>query len=140
MKKFTVQAGWEDIPHLDEKGKATLLSSYLPHELEARTRGIPSLGAGAIYPVAERDLVCDPFEFPLWYKHAYGFDVGWNRTAVIWGALDPESDVLYLYSEHYRGQAEPPIHVEAIKARGKWIPGTIDPAARGRNQRDGEKL
>jgi hypothetical protein len=42
--------------------------------------------------------------------------------------------VLYLYSEYYRGQAEPQVHVEAIKQRGQWIPGVIDPAARGRSQ------
>jgi hypothetical protein len=28
----------------------------------------------------------------------------------------------------------------AIKSRGKWIPGVIDPAARGCSQRDGERL
>ena len=46
----------------------------------------------------------------------------------------------YLVSEHYRSHAEPPIHAEAIKARGVWIPGVIDPAARGRGQKDGEAL
>jgi hypothetical protein len=67
-------------------------------------------------------------------------DVGWNRTAAIWGAHDREADVVYLYSEHYRSQAEPSIHADAIKARGVWIPGAIDPAARGRQQKDGEQL
>ena len=42
--------------------------------------------------------------------------------------------------EHYRGQAEPAIHAQAINARGKWIPGVIDPAARGRGQKDGQQL
>ncbi len=67
-------------------------------------------------------------------------DVGWNRTAALWAAWDQQSDVVYLYSEHYRGQAEPVIHAEAIKARGAWIPGVIDPAARGRSQKDGSRL
>ncbi len=31
-------------------------------------------------------------------------------------------------------------HVAAIRARGTWIPGTIDPASRGRSQKDGEQL
>jgi hypothetical protein len=67
-------------------------------------------------------------------------DVGWNRTAVIWQAWDREADVVYLYAEHYRGAAEPPIHAEAIKARGEWMHGVIDPAAHGRAQSDGEQL
>jgi hypothetical protein len=67
-------------------------------------------------------------------------DVGWNRTAVPWGAIDREKDCVYVISEHYRGQAEPIIHAQAIKARGDWIPGVIDPAARGRGQKDGAQL
>lgn len=67
-------------------------------------------------------------------------DVGWNRTAALWGAIDRDSDILYLYSEHYMGHNEPLQHAEAIMSRGKWIPGVIDPAARGRGQKDGESL
>jgi hypothetical protein len=140
MSRFTILASWEDAPHLSEEAKAELEAAYLPHERDARTKGIPSLGAGAIYPVPESDIVCDPFELPAWYRQVYGLDVGWNRTAAVWGALDYESDILYFYSEHYRGQAEPAIHAQAIKARGAWIPGVVDPAARGRSPKDGTEL
>jgi hypothetical protein len=112
----------------------------MPHERAARTQGVPSLGSGVIYPVPEEDILCDPMEFPPYYRFVYALDVGWSRTAGLWGAMDPESGVLYLWSEHYRGQAEPPIHAEAIKSRGTWIPGVIDPAARGRSQDDGQAL
>jgi hypothetical protein len=67
-------------------------------------------------------------------------DVGWNRTAVLWSAWDRDNDIVYLIAEHYRGQAEPPIHAEAIKSRGEWIKGVIDPASRGRSQHDGQQL
>ena len=140
MTKFLTFASWEESPHLDERSRAGLLSSYLPHERDARTKGIPSLGAGAIYPVPEEDVLCEPFEFPAWYQHVYALDVGWNRTAALWGAYSVEDDTLYLYAEYYRGQAEPAVHAAAIKARGEWIPGVIDPAARGRSQKDGEAL
>src|SRR4030095_5346279 len=56
------------------------------------------------------------------------------------GCLDRSVDCLYLYAEHYRSEAEPVIHAEAIKARGAWIPGAIDPSARGRGQADGAQL
>ena len=140
MGKFAVFAGWDDVPHLSAETKAGLLSAYLPHEREARTKGVPALGSGAIYPVPEDDIICDPFEFPAWYQHVYAMDVGWNRTAALWGARDPEDDVVYLYAEYYRGQAEPAVHAAAVRARGEWIPGVIDPAARGRGQKDGERL
>ena len=140
MSKFVCFATWDDVPHLSEEAKAGLLGSYQPHERDARTKGVPSLGSGAIYPVAEDDILCDPFQIPPFYKCAYGLDVGWNRTAAVFGALDTDSDILYLYSEYYRGQAEPAVHTQAIQARGDWIPGVIDPAARASSQHDGEKL
>jgi len=140
LSKYVVFATWLDVPHLDDAAKSSLEASYLPNERAARTKGIPSLGAGAIYPVDEDDITCEPFIIPAYYKHIYGFDIGWNRTAAIWGALDTETDILYLYAEYYRGEAEPPIHAEAVKTKGKWIPGVIDPASRGRSQADGARL
>lgn len=140
MTKYVVQAAWEDVPHLSPENRAELESSYLPHEREARTRGIVAIGAGAIYPVAESEITVAPFEIPKFWRIAYGLDVGWNRTAAVWGAHDEESDILYLYSEHYRGAAEPAIHADAIRARGAWIPGVLDPAARGRMPGDGDTL
>ena len=35
---------------------------------------------------------------------------------------------------------EPSVHADAIRARGKWIQGAIDPASRGRSQVDGRQL
>jgi hypothetical protein len=71
---------------------------------------------------------------------AFGMDVGWNNTAVVFGAWDRENDVIYVYSEHKQGESEPIIHAQAIKARGEWLRGVIDPASRGRSQIDGNNL
>lgn len=138
--KYLVQAGWSHVPHLDEQTQAELLASTPPHLRDARVHGIPSLGAGAIYPIALSEILVDPFPIPAYWPRAYALDIGWNRTAAIWGAWDRSIDAVYLYTEHYRGQAEPSIHATAIRARGDWIPGLIDPAARGRAQKDGEQL
>jgi len=67
-------------------------------------------------------------------------DVGWNKTAAVWAARDNETGVIFLYSEHCQGLKEPSLHAEAIKSRGSWINGVIDPAARGRSQVDGYQL
>ena len=138
--KFVIMADWNDVPHLSEAEKEELLREIPPYQRDARTKGIPQLGAGAIYPVPESEVMVKPFMVPDYWPRAYGLDVGWNRTAAAWGALDRDSDVLYLFSEYYRGKAEPSIHADAIKARGDWIPGVIDPAARGRSQLDGRQL
>lgn len=138
--RLIIQCGWDDVPHLSAAAKAKLLAKLMPHQRDARTKGVPALGSGAIYPVPESDIVVEDFPLPIHWPRAYGMDVGWNRTAVVWGAHDRDSDIVYLYSEHYRGQAEPSIHATAVKSRGEWIPGAIDPASRGRSQKDGEQL
>ena len=135
MPKFVVMADWDDVPHLSEVEKSELLASIPPHQRDARTKGVPQLGSGAIYPVPETDVVVDDFEIPEYYARGYGMDVGWNCTAVVWVALDRETSVRYVYALHKRGEAEPSIHAEAVRSRGVWIPGRIDPAARGRGQR-----
>jgi len=138
--RYIASATWDDVPHLSEEWKAQALAAYMPHEREARTKGIPSLGSGAIYPYADDDIVVQDFPIPPWWRKCYGLDVGWNRTAAVWLATNPDTGVSYVYSQHYKGQEVVPIHASAIKSRGSWIPGAIDPASEGRNQSDGVRL
>ncbi|MBE9572174.1 MAG: hypothetical protein IMF11_16215, partial [Proteobacteria bacterium] len=139
-KRFVIQASWDDAPHLSKQDKEDIISSYSPHERDARSKGIPQLGSGRIYPISEDELLVDDFEIPEHWIQAYGFDVGWKATAAVWGALNRESDVLYLHSCYKQGEEKPIIHAAAIKAHGEWIPGLSDPAALGRGQRDGKQL
>ena len=85
-----------------------------------------------------QDIYCITVEHP---DHAFvcnGFVV--SNTACMWGALDPNTETIYLYDEYYVGQELPLIHAHSIKSRGSWIPGVIDPAANGRSQYDGAQL
>lgn len=140
MSRAVVMAGWDDVPHIDAAERARLIAATPPHEVEARSKGIPSLGSGAIYPIALEDVIVDPFELPRSWPRAYGMDVGWKATAAVWGAWDRENDIVYLTREYKRGQAEPAVHVSAIQAPGKNLAGAIDPASRGRSQEDGVRL
>lgn len=137
--KAVISATWDDAPHLSEKDKKELWDAIPPFQRDARSKGLPQLGAGLIYPVPESRFVIDPIEIPKHWPRSYGLDVGWNRTAAIWGADDPETDTEYWYSEHYQAEEMPVVHAAAIKARGD-LPGAIDPASFGRGQADGQKL
>lgn len=134
-----INATWDDAPHLTEKDKDELYKSLPPHQRDARARGIPSLGSGAIYPVSEKDIVCEPFEIPPFYEWCYGLDVGWNNTAAVSIAYNRDYDIAYVVQDYKRGQVEPAVHAQAIKTFGD-IYGVIDPASRGRNQKDGDDL
>jgi phage terminase large subunit-like protein len=138
--QYVVQAGWKDVPHLDEEEKAKLVANTPPYQIKARTEGEPALGSGAIYPIDEAEITVPDRVIPETWPRAYGMDVGWKRTAVIWGARDPGSGVIYLYSEHYQGMGEPASHAMSIRARGAWVPGVIDPACLGSSQIDGRTL
>jgi phage terminase large subunit-like protein len=142
--KWAIQISWDEAPHLSEEQKSELMHSISPHLRDARTKGLPHLGAGVIYPYSEDDILIRPREIPFYWPKAYGLDVGWERTAAIWAALDPDSGIYYLYSEYYRGKdlsevgtSVIPIHSSAIKSRGNWIPGVIDTASLRSNELDG---
>lgn len=139
--KAILACTWDDVPHLDAKAKARLLESFPSYQKEARSKGVPSLGSGSIYQVPESLIKIPPFPIPRHFKRGYGLDVGWSRTAAVFGAWDQEHQTMYLVDVHYVGQQDPTAHADDIKARaGDWMPGKIDPASRGRSQEDGRKL
>ena len=137
---------WSDCPHLQpphvsEQEMADIEARLLPHQREARMTGRPSLGAGAIYPVAESDFVIDPFPIPDFWRQAYGMDVGWRVTAAVFLAHDPENDVYYVKGEYYGSKREPLYHAYSIKEMMPYtLRGAVDPAAEAAGQRDGRKL
>jgi phage terminase large subunit-like protein len=137
--KCVIQAGWDDAPWLTETVKKRLLEDTPEHLKDSRSKGIPSMGAGAVFPIPIEQVLCDPFPIPDNWPRMYGLDVGWNRTAAVWGALDPNSDTLYLYDEHYQGEQMPQHHAFCIKSRWDWIIGVIHPSTRGRSHVDGAR-
>lgn len=138
--KHVTVCGWDDVPHITEAMKEEMLANTPPQLRDARSKGVPTVGSGLIYPLDPKNYTVDDFKVPKHWMKLYGMDVGWNNTAAVWGAWDRDNDVIYAFTEHKQGQAEPVIHATAIKARGTWIKGVIDPAARGRSQIDGQNL
>tara|TARA_R110000751_G_scaffold214606_2_gene318160 strand:- start:909 stop:2342 length:1434 start_codon:yes stop_codon:yes gene_type:complete len=138
--KGYIQAGWQDVPHLDPSMQDAMRATTPPYQLAARTAGEPALGSGAIYPMAERECLVPTAPIPENWPRVYALDVGWNKTAVIWGAQNPGNGQIVLYDEHYMGHGEPASHAAAILARGAWVRGVIDPASAGSNQVDGRAL
>ena len=137
--KYMIMASWNNAPHLTEEAKAQMLKGIPPNQRKSRSEGIPMIGSGLIYPTDDSMFIND-IDIPKFWPKFYGMDVGWNVTAVTFCALDRANDCVYVYSEHYGTQAEPVVHADAIKRRGSWIKGVVDPAARGRGQADGKAL
>ncbi len=138
--KHITTVSWDDVPHISQEMKDEMLAATPPQLRDARSKGEPTVGSGRIYPIDMKNVIVNDFKIPRHWMKAYGMDVGWNNTAVVFGAWDRENDTVYIYSEHKQGEVEPIMHAQAIKARGEWLRGVIDPASRGRSQIDGNNL
>jgi hypothetical protein len=141
MSKVVVTCTWADVPHLSEDEQQSLLASIQPYQRDARTKGVPQLGSGAVYGFPEDDLKVKDFEIPAHWTRGYGMDVGGGAkpTAALWGALDKTHDILYVISAYKSANPEPALHAASIKARGQQ-PGVADSAALIVTAHDAEQL
>jgi phage terminase large subunit-like protein len=113
----------DDAEHYTAAERARIVSSYPAHEREARANGIPTLGSGRIFPVAEADISVEAFEVPHFWGQIAGIDFGWDHpTAAVRLAWDRDNDILYVTAAHRLKEAVPAIHASAIKAWGSWLP------------------
>lgn len=140
MSKKCVFVDWDHAPHLTHDQKQAILASIPPWQRESRTKGIPTIGVGSIYTVPEEEFVVGPIPIAPHWPRCFALDVGWKVNASLFAAWDKDSDTVYIYDEIYKSKSEPAVVAAAIKSRGDWIPGVIDPAARGRSQKDGTQL
>lgn len=138
--------GWDDVStlvggHLTPEAIEYEMSRLPPWQRLSRSRGIPSIGQGAIYPMDPDSYTLEPFVIPENWPRLIGMDVGYKKTAALWIAINPEDNVMYAYSEYYAGRELPVVHATAIKGKSNLpIPVVIDTAAHGGSQKDGEAL
>ena len=69
LSKYVVQAGWKDVSHLDEEEKRKLVANTPLYQVKARTEGEPTLGAGAVYPIDESEIVAPDIAIPEHWPH-----------------------------------------------------------------------
>lgn len=113
----------DDAEHYSDEERARIIASYPAHEREARTKGVPSLGSGRIFPVAEEDIRVSPFEVPKHWVQIGGLDFGWDHpTAAACLAWDRDADVIYVTKVYRKSEATPIIHAAALKPWGAWLP------------------
>jgi len=111
----------DDVEHYTTEQKAAIIAQYPPHEREARTKGIPTMGSGKVYPIVEESIVVEPFPIPDHWPRLAAMDFGWaHDTAVVWVAWDRDADVVYVYDAYSASETTIPVIAAAIKAKGEW--------------------
>jgi terminase large subunit-like protein len=123
MSKHVTRMTIDDALHLSPKQRQIIIESYPEHEREARTKGIPSLGSGRVFPVAEEAILCDPFPIPEHWHLINGLDFGWDHPfAATKCAWNKDDDIWYVIAAYREKTTTPPIHAAAVKPWGDWIP------------------
>lgn len=113
----------DDAEHYTPEQRAKIIASYPAHEREARTKGIPSLGSGLIFPVLEEEIVVDPIAIPAIWPQINGVDFGYDHPfGSVNIAWDRDADIVYVTKNYRSRQTTPVIHAAAIKPWGDWIP------------------
>jgi phage terminase large subunit-like protein len=121
--RATISMTIEDALHYTDEERAKIIASYPPHEREARTKGVPTMGSGLIFPVLEEEIVVEPFSIPDTWAQIVGIDFGFDHPfAAVNLAHDRDNDVIYVTADYRKSFATPVIHAAAIKPWGAWKP------------------
>ena len=113
-----ITAGWEDAEHLTEDMKQQILEALPPHERELRSKGIPMIGSGLVFPIAEDALTIEPFTIPEHFPRIAAIDFGYDHpTAVVWVAWDRDEDIVYVYDCYRMAKQTPDYHSSFINER-----------------------
>lgn len=119
MSRSVTRMTIDDAEHISPEKRAQIIASYPPHELEARTKGIPVLGSGRIFPVMEASISIDPIAVPPHWALIGGMDFGWDHpTAGVELAWDRDHDVVYVGACYRREKATPLEHAATLKQWG----------------------
>lgn len=123
MTRHVVSMTIEDVDHYTREEKDRIIASYPAHEREARTKGVPTMGSGRVFPVSEELIRCDPLPIPRHWAQINGTDFGWDHPfAAVNLAWDRDADTIYVTKGYRQKEATPVIHAAAIRPWGEWIP------------------
>lgn len=113
----------DDVEHYTEEQKARIIAAYPEHEREARAKGVPIMGSGRVFPVAEEDVKVTAFPIPSHWVQIGGLDFGWDHpTAAVKLAWDRDADTVYVTAAYRKREATPLIHAGSLKEWGSWLP------------------
>lgn len=149
MSRHVVSMTIDDVDHYSAEEKARIIASYPPHEREARSKGIPTMGSGRIFPVEEAGITVQPFSIPRHWPQIVGLDFGVDHPfAAARLAWDRDADCVYVthgYRQrgtHVNGEwtGNPAYHATTIAGWGSWIPVAWPHDGLAQDRQSGEQL
>lgn len=132
----------EDALHIPPEQRQAIIDAFLPHEREARAKGVPMLGSGRIFMTSEAGITEPPIEYipPAWAK-IWGVDFGighpFAAALLLW---DRDNDVLHVHHVYRVADALPIQHAAAMKLIGANVPVAWPKDGADREKGSGEPL
>src|SRR5258708_1115773 len=115
--RATVTMTIDDALHMKPEERQALISSYLPHQMEARLRGVPTQGAGVVFPIGESSIK-EPAVQPMpahWF-YVWGIDFGiLHPFAAVLIGWDKDTDIIHVVHGIRMLDAMPISHAYAMK-------------------------
>jgi phage terminase large subunit-like protein len=132
----------DDALHIPAAVRKKMEAGYLPHEREARARGIPMLGSGRIFMMPEEAITEPPVEYiPMHWVKLWGIDFGighpFAAALILW---DRDNDVIHVHHVYRVADALPIQHAAAMKLIGAAVPVAWPKDGGDREKGSGEPL
>lgn len=120
MSRHVTRMTLDDAEFYTKEQKQEIIDQYPEHERDARTKGIPQLGSGRVFPILEEAITIAPFDMPDYWPVIGAIDFGWDHpTAAVKLAWDRDADCVYITHAYRVRQQTPIIHAAALKAWGE---------------------
>jgi Terminase large subunit, T4likevirus-type, N-terminal len=122
MSRAIIVATIDDALHFTEEQRAEITAAYPAWEREARTKGVPTLGSGRVFPISEETLAIDNRDFPPHWCRIGGMDFGWDHPfAAVELVWDRDTDTVYVARTYRVKETTPITHAAALRAWGKEL-------------------
>ncbi len=141
-KRGVVTMTIDDALHISPEQRADIIAKYPAHEREARTKGIPMLGSGRIFPYAEEAITEAPItHLPAHWAKLWGIDFGIGHPfAAALIAWDRDNDVIHLLHTIRIADQKPLQHAAAMKPVGGTVPVAWPQDGTAREKGSGESV
>lgn len=117
-----IQMTIDDVEHYSQEERDAIIASYPEFEREARSKGIPTMGSGRVFPLPEDFIKVEPFPIPEHWVQICGIDFGWDHpSAATRLAWDKDNDVIYVVSGYRARNQTPAMFATAVKPWGPWL-------------------
>ena len=133
----------DEAEHISPAERAKIVAGYLPHEREARARGVPMMGSGRVFTSSEESISADihPAMVPLHWAKLWGIDFGIAHPfAAALIAWDKDTDIIWVVHVIRMPDARVRDHAAAMKPVGAGVPVAWPQDGTAREKTSGETL